>query len=585
MSVLCLDTRVSGPRQTDWEVILSAMGDERVYSAYSTGGGGTVFEHRYGSVMLCHLLSMSQVRELGTDVVPDEVWFQSLPKDSHVDDLVVIGHTEAKVRRTLSIAVRRAPELSKSDGKTRKLLRSFLRDVHERWPTMEAGEWTLSLAVAGFNNAARELRGIASFARGQNCETFWADYLFRLNTLEQKRLGHFLDLVRGAAKDVSITDLTAEELAWRVLHVLWVPMLRLEETDKADEAIAINLLRILEPDRVAAANLYRRVNELARDYAQRGAKVDRRTVLRHLAQDGYDLPELRPEPGPAITYVFAAAPSEAVAGVGDFVAGSTVRVGEREYLVHDHHVAVEVATDGAAVFRRARVTSLADKQFGWFRQVTDRHASTAGAALARERDLAARLAFPWVMHFDRGVTTTLVTGWPKDRDNLPCRTVADVLGAPLTGARVRWLCAGLVSACAIVRRLHESGHTHRAWTPEGVFVRADGRWEPRDLGLAAVPARIGEHVGDYQAPEQRYRTGQQPGTWTDVYQLAAIAYRVLSGRVSTHTETQLPLTHGRPSIPDELADVIATALSRQAGKRQDIDAFRAGVSRAKNHIR
>ncbi|MGH7743949.1 MAG: hypothetical protein ACREQ5_03905 [Candidatus Dormibacteria bacterium] len=64
----------------------------QVASPYSMGGGGAVLEHRYGAVLLGHLLLGDPVPELGDDVVPSSVRFQD-SASSPVDDLIVVGRT------------------------------------------------------------------------------------------------------------------------------------------------------------------------------------------------------------------------------------------------------------------------------------------------------------------------------------------------------------------------------------------------------------------------------------------------------------------------------------------------------------
>lgn len=74
----------------------------QVASPYLTGGGGAVLEHRYGAVLLGHLLLGDPVPELGDDVVPSSVRFQD-SAFSPVDDLIVVGRTSDGVERRVSI--------------------------------------------------------------------------------------------------------------------------------------------------------------------------------------------------------------------------------------------------------------------------------------------------------------------------------------------------------------------------------------------------------------------------------------------------------------------------------------------------
>src|SRR5450759_3603018 len=80
-----------------------------IASPYSTGGGGTALEHRYGAVLLSPLLTEDPVPMLGDDVVLYEVHFQAASAGSPVDDFVLTGVAPDGSRRRLSLAVRRAP--------------------------------------------------------------------------------------------------------------------------------------------------------------------------------------------------------------------------------------------------------------------------------------------------------------------------------------------------------------------------------------------------------------------------------------------------------------------------------------------
>ncbi len=218
-----------------------------------------------------------------------------------------------------------------------------------------------------------------------------------------------------------------------------------------------------------------------------------------------------------------------------FGAGARVSVGERTYLVHDYLAAERPALRGAAVWRQARVSSVARTSvLGWLREVEDRDGSGAGRALAEEHtllrehgaDLPAVLQFH---HEDR--TTTLVVSWPRERSGRPADSLSEMLDPGPVRDRAwlaRW-CAGLAGLCATLAPLHDRGIAHRALSPDALVARDDGRLVLRDLGLAACAPRPGEHPGSYQAPEQRRRGPVPPGPPTDVHQVAAIAYRVVSG--------------------------------------------------------
>ena len=96
-------------------------------SPYSTGGGGTRFEHRLGTVLLVRLLTAGPVLALG-ERAPDRVAFQQSPSTS-VDDVVVTSLVAGGTSVRLDIAVRRAPRFIRSDKKTNDLVAALVEQI------------------------------------------------------------------------------------------------------------------------------------------------------------------------------------------------------------------------------------------------------------------------------------------------------------------------------------------------------------------------------------------------------------------------------------------------------------------------
>jgi hypothetical protein len=104
-------------------------------ASYSTGGGGVVLEHQYGATLLATLLTGDPLPELGDDVTPIVARFQASAV-SAVDDLLISGRTPDGGVRQVSVGVRRAPKLVKSEtksaegeGKSVRLVASYLKVV------------------------------------------------------------------------------------------------------------------------------------------------------------------------------------------------------------------------------------------------------------------------------------------------------------------------------------------------------------------------------------------------------------------------------------------------------------------------
>jgi hypothetical protein len=193
----------------------SADGESRaVASPYSTGGGGTVLEHRYGAVLLASLLTSDPLPELGDDVEPISVHFQSAI--SAVDDLLVTGRTPDGQLRRVSIGVRRAPKVVKSNESSARLLAQFVRTVVDRWDDLKTGRWRLCLAVASPNKDVSQLGDLADVARTSANQTRFraeAARRGRVDTAVRRRLDHVDALVVGAVAGLD-TDVTAAEMTW-----------------------------------------------------------------------------------------------------------------------------------------------------------------------------------------------------------------------------------------------------------------------------------------------------------------------------------------------------------------------------------
>ncbi|MFB6772191.1 hypothetical protein [Streptomyces sp. NPDC056337] len=266
---------------------------EKVASPYSTGGGGTVLEHRFGAVLLAHLLLGDPVPALGDDVTPTAVRFQD-SRFSPVDDLIVVGDTSGGLQRRLSIGVRRAPSFTTSDESTADLLVSYLRVVTDHWDEASAGRWRLALAVASPNPAVQQVRELAVIARGQpDEESFRAavEQAGRTNDTVRTRLTHLDALIAQAAANQKVSTETPDaELTWRVLHVLRLWELRLEGVDESDRTAVVGRLRSIVPESsVAGADaLFEALERLSGNYAPAGAHATEAMVRRQISGTAVD---------------------------------------------------------------------------------------------------------------------------------------------------------------------------------------------------------------------------------------------------------------------------------------------------------
>ncbi|MEU3163780.1 hypothetical protein [Streptosporangium sp. NPDC006930] len=255
---------------------------------YSTGGGGTVLEHRYGALLLSHLLTADPLFELGDDVTPHEITFQA-SAFSAVDDIVVSGYLEDGTERRVSIGVRRTPSFVLSDESSVDLISSYLRVLNNHPFEVTSGKWRLALAVASPNTHVKQVRELAGIARDViDNRQFRAEVARPGRTAQEvrDRLIHFDKVVAAAAiaVDIDIKRASASDLTWSLLSTLRLRELRLEGVDESDRTIAVARLRqITKSETVDAADrLFSRLAELVGRYAPAAATKNNSTLRRDL---------------------------------------------------------------------------------------------------------------------------------------------------------------------------------------------------------------------------------------------------------------------------------------------------------------
>jgi serine/threonine-protein kinase len=137
---------------------------------------------------------------------------------------------------------------------------------------------------------------------------------------------------------------------------------------------------------------------------------------------------------------------------------------------------------------------------------------------------------------------------------------------------------------------HRNGLIHRDIKPSNIMVELseDGRWKPyvMDFGLAREQASPGMTVTgallgtpNYMPPEQALGWVRDLDRRSDVYQLGATMYSVISGRRpfegDTHTvvlrrvleDPPDPLTRGDRSIPSDIDAIVMKCLRKSPGER------------------
>ncbi len=124
--------------------------------------------------------------------------------------------------------------------------------------------------------------------------------------------------------------------------------------------------------------------------------------------------------------------------------------------------------------------------------------------------------------------------------------------------------------------LHNSGVLHRGISPETIYVTDKGDIKLNGFCISAVRTNDTELEAElfdgYAAPEQ-YFANRQQGSWTDVYGICAVLYRILTGCRPTAANARLSHDNlisphdlnGR--IPQVVSDAIMKGLALDANQR------------------
>ncbi len=118
--------------------------------------------------------------------------------------------------------------------------------------------------------------------------------------------------------------------------------------------------------------------------------------------------------------------------------------------------------------------------------------------------------------------------------------------------------------------IHNSGIVHRGISPETILINEKG--ELRLNSFSISPLRTlnteinSELYHGYSAPEQYSLSGWQ-GTWTDVYGISAVLYRILTGCRPTEAQTRInndslcPPHEINPNISESVSNTIMAGLA------------------------
>ena len=124
--------------------------------------------------------------------------------------------------------------------------------------------------------------------------------------------------------------------------------------------------------------------------------------------------------------------------------------------------------------------------------------------------------------------------------------------------------------------LHNAGVLHRGLSPETIYVTDKGELKLRSFCISAVrtnDTELDAQLFDgYAAPEQ-YFADRQQGTWTDVYGICAVLYRILTGCRATDANSRqdydnlIAPKEVNSHIPDKVSDAIMKGLTLDSNAR------------------
>lgn len=264
-------------------------------------------------------------------------------------------------------------------------------------------------------------------------------------------------------------------------------------------------------------------------------------------------------------------------GVVPWQEGDRFVVNGQEYGI-DGPVQKQWMKQESSLYLQAPGRHLQTGQKVWLKQCQIAHAHEAALTLRRDLEKEGRLllklqegdrrSFPrWLGSESTSQRTTLVY------ERLTGRSLAMVLSTvpkPLDYEATKRLLAGRHTLVKMLHTLHSKFKcSHRMLSPETLLLQThSNRIILQDLGLATRTVQPGEGPQFYQAPEQ-LRGLPLPDNFTDIYQLGALFFYLLTGKHIADASTV-----NADSLTPELDGILrkATAL-RTRDRWPDVYAF------------
>lgn len=253
-----------------------------------------------------------------------------------------------------------------------------------------------------------------------------------------------------------------------------------------------------------------------------------------------------------------------------WVGGAELRLAGLVYLLHDA-LSERSSRDMSWVWREA-TADMVEPSGGRVRLRQVQIVRRVAAAEHQHAGLRAQARLLTRMNGRAGLPRLLGMVAEKDRVTVVVAhprgaSWAEVFGlgrAPADRLAAARILSAAGSVCAPLDALHKCGASHRALYPGAILIQGD-RCFPRDAGLAEIPPAMDEGEAIYRAPEQ-YRAPYTTGAWTDVYQLAAIAYHTLTGHPPS-PGTSPPVRAALPGFPEQADRILLDALDPDPARR------------------
>jgi hypothetical protein len=257
-----------------------------------------------------------------------------------------------------------------------------------------------------------------------------------------------------------------------------------------------------------------------------------------------------------------------------WIGGTKVAVHGSTYLLYgpvDKPVEKIWTPNRHAFWRKVKAQWLPSNQLVWLKQVQvlypEQEAENFRRALKKESQLLEELGrrqghdFPRLLFSAQGEQDLTIVYTALEGPSL-----MDVFGhgQPLAPSSIPLLVRSIFPLCTALSELHHRHLAHRSLSPRAILLLNGRRAALQDVGLATWLHKPGEGIADYQAPEQLHEiAGYPPGPYTDIYQLGAILYLLITGR----TLASIPAGTAPSAYNPAVSQMLDSALLRAVAQR------------------